>query len=287
MAEPHPTPSDPRFQDLAGRIFGKLTVLFYAGKKSGKYSTWHCRCECGREQTIVTSQLTLGQTKSCTYCFRHAPKTKTRTDFEDLTGQVFDRLTVVKFDHRNKETNRTFWLCQCSCGESKVVRADWLKSRTAKSCGCLNISKAWVDQPVPETAACRKCKQTFPLTTANFYRHPKSKFGFRLICIPCVKEIRNRLSRKDAGKLRRAALVHYSGDPPHCQCPGGCDVTFMEFLSIDHIDGGGRQHRLEIKGGNIYRWLRKNNYPKGYRVLCMNCNFSFGKYGRCPHCKDT
>jgi hypothetical protein len=76
-------------------------------------------------------------------------------------------------------------------------------------------------------------------------------------------------------------LEHYSGTPPHCQCPG-CTETHLEFLSIDHINGGGRKHRLSI-GGGIYAWLRKNNYPDGFRVLCHNCNQSRGAYGYCPH----
>jgi hypothetical protein len=31
------------------------------------------------------------------------------------------------------------------------------------------------------------------------------------------------------------------------------------------------------------RWLRKNGFPKGFRVLCHNCNFAHGHYGYCPH----
>src|SRR5438094_472700 len=102
MAEPHPIPTDPRFQDLNVRVFGKLTVLFYAGRRSNKYSIWHCHCECGRERTITSSELTLGKSTSCVYCFRHRPKPNTRADAEDLTGRVFGRLTVVSLHHRTK-----------------------------------------------------------------------------------------------------------------------------------------------------------------------------------------
>lgn len=76
-----------------------------------------------------------------------------------------------------------------------------------------------------------------------------------------------------------------------CSCPGGCKETFLEFLSIDHIGGGGKQHvdntGRRLTGVALYRWLRDNNYPKGFRVLCMNCNFAIGHHGYCPHEKTV
>lgn len=57
----------------------------------------------------------------------------------DLSGKVFGRLKVLKIDHRfiyNYGT-RIYWLCECECGNKKVVRADHLKSLKTQSCGCL------------------------------------------------------------------------------------------------------------------------------------------------------
>lgn len=81
-------------------------------------------------------------------------------------------------------------------------------------------------------------------------------------------------------RYRFELLSHYSGGAPECAC---CQESQIEFLSIDHIEGGGRQHRKEVK--NLYSWLRRNNYPSGFQVLCHNCNFAKGKYGGCPHQK--
>ena len=55
------------YEDLTGKIFGKLTVEHLAGQiKSGNHSEklWHCRCECGNECDIRRSSLMKG-TKSC------------------------------------------------------------------------------------------------------------------------------------------------------------------------------------------------------------------------------
>ena len=27
----------------------------------------------------------------------------------------------------------------------------------------------------------------------------------------------------------------------------------------------------------------KNNFPKGFQILCHNCNIAKGHYGKCPH----
>lgn len=51
----------------------------------------------------------------------------------DLTGQTFDRLTVIRLDHTNR---RAFWLCQCSCGKTTVVATAFLRNGHTSSCGC-------------------------------------------------------------------------------------------------------------------------------------------------------
>lgn len=81
---------------------------------------------------------------------------------------------------------------------------------------------------------------------------------------------------------RLEGLRHYSGTPePLCAC---CGESTLAFLAIDHVNGGGRQQYKELGGGGFWSWLRKNNYPEGFQVLCHNCNM--GRQingGTCPH----
>jgi hypothetical protein len=77
-------------------------------------------------------------------------------------------------------------------------------------------------------------------------------------------------------RLRIDAINFYGGK---CIC---CRESILEFLAIDHIDGGGNDHRKSIRT-NIYLWLKKNNYPDGFQILCHNCNMAKGFYGICPH----
>ena len=53
----------------------------------------------------------------------------------DLTGQRFGRLVVIGVDDRG--TRKTYFNCQCDCGNVKSVRADSLIAGMIRSCGCL------------------------------------------------------------------------------------------------------------------------------------------------------
>ncbi len=93
---------------------------------------------------------------------------------------------------------------------------------------------------------------------------------------------RQKAARRQKGygrKLRQEVLDAYGRK---CAC---CGQSAEEFLSVDHIKGGGTKHRRELKryGGTFYRYLKKKGWPDGYRILCHNCNLSLGFYGYCPH----
>lgn len=90
---------------------------------------------------------------------------------------------------------------------------------------------------------------------------------------------RFRAAERGRGEVyRSSALLNYGGK---CTC---CGEEQYEFLVIDHVNGGGDNHRREIgRGAVVYRWLADHGYPDGFQVLCHNCNSSLGHYGYCPH----
>lgn len=56
-------------------------------------------------------------------------------NFIDITGQKFNRWTVIK--HVHIYPRRTFWLCRCDCGTERAVEGKHVRYGTSKSCGCL------------------------------------------------------------------------------------------------------------------------------------------------------
>lgn len=51
--------------ELAGKKFGRLTVLEFACVDKHGHSKWKCRCDCGAETTVKGIHLTSGNTTSC------------------------------------------------------------------------------------------------------------------------------------------------------------------------------------------------------------------------------
>jgi hypothetical protein len=51
--------------DLAGRVFGRLTVLAFWGVTAKGEALWRCRCTCRRESVVYSAALRRGITRSC------------------------------------------------------------------------------------------------------------------------------------------------------------------------------------------------------------------------------
>ena len=91
------------------------------------------------------------------------------------------------------------------------------------------------------------------------------------------------ITLKSNRKVKYQILEFYGGNPAKCKC---CGETAYAFLTIDHINNDGAKHRKEIKrGGGVafYYWLKLNNFPSGFQVLCFNCNHAKALYEKCPH----
>ena len=142
---------------------------------------------------------------------------------------------------------------------------------------------------------CYECSESKALS--YFYKSKCRSDGVQSICKKCSynrfilwrdknkekykAKIRIACKRRHIEK-RKMAIEAYGGV---CSC---CGEYRYEFLSIDHIHGGGSKHKKLVGcGSTFYRWLWKNKYPKNdFRLLCHNCNQAIGYYGLCPHEKE-
>lgn len=81
-------------------------------------------------------------------------------------------------------------------------------------------------------------------------------------------------------RLKLKVFLRYSPELK-CAC---CGESKFEFLTLDHIEGRKAWgHGRELRSNRLYLWIVRNNYPKGFQVLCYNCNCAKGLYGECPH----
>ncbi len=111
----------------------------------------------------------------------------------------------------------------------------------------------------------------------------KRKERYKLLeTTPEKRAIRSVKTMETKERLREQVFSHYG---KKCKC---CGEERIEFLSIDHVEGGGNQHRREVGNYiNLYRWIVKNDFPATIQILCFNCNLAKGFFGYCPHEKET
>ena len=100
-----------------------------------------------------------------------------------------------------------------------------------------------------------------------------------ILCDDCNTKTKSH-TKKTYWNLKNKILLHYCQGTPKCMCPQ-CPITAPELLTVDHIKGGGRKHIKSLRtagGTGLYQWIKKNNFPPGFQILCGACNMS--KSGR-------
>ena len=136
----------PKRIDLTGQVFGRLTVVRAAPnavyKNKSAKARWVCACDCGKHTIVLSGSLIKGATTSCGCYLTERRRSQKRTR-RDITGQVFNYLTALAEcpprQHLDKPGPRR-WLCQCKCGNQKVIAMSELCSGKIKSCGCYRSS---------------------------------------------------------------------------------------------------------------------------------------------------
>ena len=122
-----------------------------------------------------------------------------------------------------------------------------------------------------ECKRCHKIKQF-----SKFHKNRDNKDDLCLYCKECeleryktYREDHSMRQKKRINKNKNIVFSHYGNKCALCNC------TIREFLTIDHIKGGGAKHRKELKrsGPFFYSWLIKNLFPDGFRILCWNCQY--------------
>lgn len=161
------------------------------------------------------------------------------------------------------------------CGKDFRVRQGGNKfcTKTCSSKFFINKWKVW--------KPCRVCFVRFQAKYRNQRTCSKA-------CAWFMRQAHIKEQTRNYSDTRRISLVNlkkqvFSAYGNECSC---CGEKRIEFLTIDHIFGDGAEHRRvsSMVGRRIYGYLKQLGYPKDrYRLLCMNCNWSHGKFGYCPH----
>jgi len=112
-----------------------------------------------------------------------------------------------------------------------------------------------------------------------YHKNIKAKRKWRNKYVAKLRDHHRKMDKIRRHKLREEVISAYG---EACAC---CGEHQIEFLAMDHINNDGKEHRKVVPPSEFYPWLKRNNYPKGYQVLCNNCNLAKARYGICPHKK--
>lgn len=156
--------------------------------------------------------------------------------------------------HKNRDT---------SCKACRIIGASkWSLDNHKKK---LEIEKKWI-QEHPERS--KEIKRNYKIRNPNMNHESYMR----------NRESRLEKQRESTRILRNEMIDAYGG---RCTC---CGEDRREFLTLEHKNGDGAEHR---KGKGLYtiiRELRNMGFPKdNYSILCWNCNSSKYMYGVCPH----
>lgn len=125
------------YKDITGQRFNRLVALSTYKKENGK-RVWLCKCDCGN--TCERSLANLQRTDEFHSCGCYQIEKLIETQFQDLTGQQFGKLTIIKQTDKRTNGGAVIWECQCECGNTTFVDTHSLKSGNTSSCGCINYS---------------------------------------------------------------------------------------------------------------------------------------------------
>ena len=126
-----------------GEKYGFLTVIEKTNKRrqSDGSILYKCKCDCGNIVELAQDGLLRGTNQSCGInCIFFAKKRELHRINE--IGNKYGLLTVIKDSgKRTEDKGEILWLCQCECGNTKLVKGSHLRSNHIISCGCLSMSK--------------------------------------------------------------------------------------------------------------------------------------------------
>lgn len=168
-------------KNLIGQKFGELTVL-YRTKNIGRSVAWKCQCSCGNVCVVRSDHLINKEIKNCGKC-----------SIYNMIGKKFNLLTVLSIAPPDMgEKGCTSFICQCDCGNKKIVSGYHLKRGDIKSCGCLKtpnligqrfgkltvIEKSYIGKDKAQYWKCQcDCGNITYVNTANLKRHHTESCG--------------------------------------------------------------------------------------------------------------
>ena len=171
----------------------------------------------------------------------------------DITNQRFGKLIALRpAPSRNK---KTYWLCQCDCGQQKEIQTCHLVSGDTQSCGCQQIYNKTI-----ENQKCLICGENF------ISNNDSRKYCYK--CSPAGLSPTERLRyRKRA--IKQQLIAYKGGRCEYCgynKCPAA-----LEFHHVDPTKKDFQISQKDINGFSVTMETLKQEVDK-CKLVCANCH---------------
>ncbi len=236
-----------RFKDIIGCRINKLTIIKHEGKNKHGSHQYLCKCDCENEKIIAYGSLTRkNPIKSCGCLIKEINKKRC---FKSLVGKKFGKLKVLK-RMQNGKKNTVRYLCECDCGNEKIIAYGSLTRKdkfSTKSCGCLIKKNKFYKPYIP-----------VPKNNSR-----KDSYGY----VRLYKPNHNYLNYESKSQSRWIG-EHISAMSEYLQRP------IQKGEQIHHKNGIRNDNRIE----NLELWSK--SHPSGQRVkdVIDFCRWYLEKY---------
>lgn len=173
----------------------------------------------------------------------------------DLTGMRFGKL--VALERATNRGKKTYWLCQCDCGNKKEVQTCHLTSGKIRSCGCINNI---LTHGETVKGQCLICGNEFETTNLN-----------RRYCYECSPEgLSSADSLRTKKRIIKHKLIEYKGGK--CEKCGyqKCEAA----LQFHHKNPKEKDFTISTINLNMETLTMRDLYKEADKcaLLCANCH---------------
>lgn len=199
----------------------------------------------------------------------------------DLTNQKFGKLTALY--REPSRNNKTYWFCQCECGNTKSVQTAHLRSGAIQSCGCKTIEANKLRGSTGTSLMADISDETFAIIvqSSSSYADVVRSCGYNNVSGGSTKIVKERIQRQglQVDHFTRKGLEARTPENVFVENSTACQAVlrrlytegkYTEYkcaicgqepfwngkeltLTLDHINGKNHDDRLE----NL-RWVCPN-----------------------------
>lgn len=122
---------------------------------------------------------------------------------------------------------------------------------------------------------CSVCHELKP--TTEYYAQAKAPDGLNYWCKSCGAKYRKEYADKNRKTINEKKRVYANKWKTEAMTVLGnaccvCGIDDLRVLEIDHIDGGGNQHRKRRSRESIWREIAIGETTSKFQLLCANCH---------------